>query len=288
MPAHPLDPVGASPGAAVVVGEVREACERLRWHPALRRRWAVVRAEAGVRSAASGLALDGVRVPLDLVRDVALGVTQPPSGAQGDAVLGALRVQAEVERALPAPGAATAPPVPLVQQLARWHAVTVGTTPDAGRLRTGAPSDLRGLGPAVDAPEAAARLQALGSLLAASTGRDVPGLVLAAVVLGELMTLRPFDRGNGPVARAAFRHVLTVSGVDPVGAVVPEVLWAERPTVHLAAAARFATGEPDGVAAWVRHCGEAVLRGVVEATEVADGVRDGTFWGRGEGARERE
>lgn len=277
MPAHPLDPVGASPGVAAVVGEVREACERLRWHPAMRRRWAVVRAEAGVRSAASGLTLDGVRVPLDLVRDVALGVADPPSGPQGEAVLGALRVEAEVERALPAPGTTTRP-VPLVQQLARWHSVTVGSAPDAGRLRTGAPSDLLGLGPAVDAPEAAARLQALGSLVAATTGRDVPGLVLAAVVLGELMALRPFDRGNGPVARAAFRHVLTVGGVDPVGAVVPAVLWAERPTVHLAAAAGFATGDPDRVAAWVRHCGEAVLRGVAEASEVADAVQAGRYW----------
>ncbi|HEY3437859.1 MAG TPA: cell filamentation protein Fic, partial [Actinotalea sp.] len=97
MPAHPLDHLVRLSGVTDAVAEARQACEELRWHRALRKQWPVARAEAGVRCAHAGLALDGVRVPRSLVRDVARGAAEPPAGPEGDAVVAALRVQSEVE-----------------------------------------------------------------------------------------------------------------------------------------------------------------------------------------------
>ncbi|MBO1753064.1 Fic family protein [Actinotalea sp. BY-33] len=275
MPSHPLDTLVTLPGVEQAVGRAREACEELRWHRALRRQWPVARTEAGVRCAHAGGVVDGLRLPLALVRDLARGAAEPPSGPEGEAAVGGLRAQAEVERRLPAPGARRAAAMPLGQLLARLDAAAVGDTPEAGRPRTAAPQDLRGLGEAVGPDELGVRLGMLAELVAAPLPARIPALLRAAVVLGEVLTLRPFVRGNGVVGRAAFRYLLTVDGVDPVGVVVPEVAWAAVPTVHLAAAAGFATGTEQGVAGWLVHCAEAVVAGAEEGTRVADAVLAG-------------
>ncbi|HOU94441.1 MAG TPA: hypothetical protein PLU22_25495, partial [Polyangiaceae bacterium] len=61
----------------------------------------------------------------------------------------------------------------------------------------------------------------------------------------------------------------TADGVDAVGVVVPEVAWAAAPLVHLSAAAGYATGTAEGVAAWLRHCAGAVLTGASEGAALA-------------------
>jgi hypothetical protein len=53
---------------------------------------------------------------------------------------------------------------------------------------------------------------------------------------------------------------------------VPEAVWAEAPNAYLGAAAGFATGNPEGVGAWVRACAEAVVTGAEAARDVADAV----------------
>lgn len=297
---HPLAALVELDGVADAVREAREACQELRWHRALRRQWSVARTEAGVRAAHGGLAVDGVRVPLDLVRDVARGAAEPPRGPDGDRVLGALRVQAEVERRMPAPGAAArGGSVPAGQLLARLHAAAAGPAPDAGRPRTGAHTDedgaagvdagaadaggaaasvhgeLRGLGPAPTGAELRARLALLLDLVDRPLGTHVPAVVLGAVALGELLVLRPFADHNAAVARGLLRHLLTREAVDPVGVVVPEVVWAGRPLPHVATAARFATGDPAGVGEWLRHVASSVTRGAHEGTAIADAVLAG-------------
>ena len=62
------------------------------------------------------------------------------------------------------------------------------------------------LGRPVADPVVAARLDGLAGLVAGGT--TVPPLVLAAVVHGELLNLRPFAGPSGVVARAAARLVL--------------------------------------------------------------------------------
>ncbi|WP_225755034.1 Fic family protein [Actinotalea sp. Marseille-Q4924] len=288
MPApHPLTGLAMLP-VGDEVEAARRACEELRWHRALRRQWAVARAEAGVRAAHAGAVLEGVRVPLEHVRDLARGAGTAPDGAAGTVLLGAVRAQAVVEGLMAAPGStARRAPVPFRQLLARLHVAVVGGAAGGagehgrrpggavGRPRRGEPLDLRGLGPAPAPEEVDARLDVLAAVVDAASSPAVPGVVLAAVAHGELLALRPFEHGNGLVARAVFRHLLVREGVDAVGVVVPEVRWVAEPLPYVATAARFATGTADGVAAWVRWCAGSVVRGAEEGTALADAVLAG-------------
>jgi len=278
-----IDDIAMLPGVPEAVESARVACEQLRWHEAYRRRWREVRLESGVRVARAGAAIDGARVPLDAVRAIALGAG-PGDGSSGAGVgpdhadllvaRGALRAAAVVEAwmgDLGARGSVELPP--LAHLLSRLHsAAGVGWLPDdaVGRPRTDdAPQDLRGLGPAPTGSESAARIALLGRIVRESRAS---ALVVAAVVHGELLAVRPFAAGNGIVARATSRLLVTVRGLDPTGSVVPEAVWAEAPNAYLGAAAGFATGTPEGVGAWVRACADAVVAGAAAARDVADAV----------------
>lgn len=282
MSGDPLQDLVGLPGVADAVEAARTACEELRWHEAFRRRWREVRAESGLHAARASAQLDGARVPLDVLRAWATGTGAGPAAAgrgpdPADALAyGALRAQAVVERALPdLGGRAAGAPVALPQLLARLHtAAAADLLPAAavGRPRDGEPQDLRGLGPAPSPEQAAARTGALVQVVAASAA---PALVVAAVVHAELLVVRPFAAGNGVVARAAARWLLTARGLDPTGTVLAEPVWADVPAAYLAGAARFATGTPDGVAAWLVGYAEAVRSGAARARVVADAVLAG-------------
>lgn len=279
------DPLAALvdlPGVADAVSAARQACEELRWHEGFRRRWREVRAEATIRTAQASAAVDGARVPLDTVRAVAVGARPAPLGDRPDAVgavvLGALRAGSAVEHLMPALGGRDrSTPPPLAQLLTRLHAAAAAGRVDpahVGRVRPDGveATDLRGLGAAPGGADVAARLDLLARTVTATTA---PALVVASVVHGELLTLRPFVAGNGVVARAAARLLVTTRGLDPTGSVVPEAAWAQQPQPYLAAAARFATGTPDGVASWLVACAQGVVQGVAEARSVADAVLAG-------------
>lgn len=325
----PLAPLLDLPGVRAAVERARTACEELRWHEAFRRRWREVRAEADVRAARAGAAVDGARVPLDVLRGVATGVDRVGPGEARDGgagagrgvdlgagrggdlgadrggdrgvdrgadpgvergaapvgdpadlrvATGALRATALAATWRPDLGARSVPPLPpLGQVLARLHAAAgAGWLPDAdlGRVRApgSAPRDLTGLGAAPDGTEAAERLALLTRTVGATRA---PALVVAAVVHGELLTVRPFVAANGTVARAAARLLLCARGLDPTGAAVPEATWAATPVPYLATAARFATGTPEGVAAWIGACADAVVAGAAEGRRVADAVLAG-------------
>jgi hypothetical protein len=191
---------------------------------------------------------------------------------------GALRATALAAGWRPDLGARTVPALPpLGQVLARLHAAAgAGWLPDAdlGRVRSAGaePRDLTGLGAAPDGAEAAERLALLTRTVGATRA---PALVVAAVVHGELLAVRPFAAANGTVARAAARLLVCVRGLDPTGAAVAEASWAAAPLPYLATAARFATGTPEGVAAWVGACADAVVAGAAEGRRVADAVLAG-------------
>lgn len=269
----PLDPLLQLPGVPEAVERARVACEELRWHEAYRRRWREVRAEAGLRAARASAGLEGARVPLSVVRSLATGgpsVDEP-------VVAGALRATVVVEELMPALGArGSAALPPFGQLLARVHAAaTGGWLPDehVGRLRTDLPpADLTGLGPALVGDALAARMDLLASTVGSS---DAPALVVAAVVHGELLALRPFRAGNGVVARCMARLLQTTRGLDPTGSVIEE--WSVNR--YLSAAAGFATGTPEGVAGWIRAASKAAVEGAARARAVADGVLAGALPG---------
>ena len=270
---------------ADAIERAREACVQLRTHDAFQLRWREVRAEATVRSARASAFLEGAQVPLAVLRDAARGLTPVPPGAQGQLAFGALRAAAEVERLLPALGSpGLVRPTPFGQLLARLHAAATarpagpsgpthrgdGQTPQVGRPRGDAPAhDLTGLGPAPSGREVAARLDLLTDLVGRSRA---PTLILAAVVHGELLALRPFAVGSGIVARAASRLLVAERGLDPTGAVVADVAWLGSVNVYLGAAAGFAAGTPAGVAGWLVGCADAVRVGADEGRSIADVV----------------
>ncbi len=107
-------------------------------------------------------------------------------------------------------------------------------------------------------------------------GSEAPALVVAAVVHGELLALRPFGSYNGLVARAAERIVLVGSGLDPKSVCPAEVGHAEQDrAAYVAALEGYASGTPEGVAAWIAHCGRAVELGARESTAVCEAMQRG-------------
>jgi hypothetical protein len=116
-------------------------------------------------------------------------------------------------------------------------------------------------------PDIAPRLELLAHIATTSTA---PAPVLAAVVHGELLALRPFGTGDGVVARAAARLVAVTSGLDPRNLGVPEVSWLRRKDAYQEAITGFAGGAPEAVGAWVLLCCEALRAGAREATSIAD------------------
>ena len=97
----------------------------------------------------------------------------------------------------------------------------------------------------------------------------MPAAVLAAVAHGEILTLEPFGTADGVVARAVSRLITIASGLDPHGLGVPEVHWMRRSGSYRAAARGFATGTPDGLAAWLVLSSEALQEGAREALSIA-------------------
>jgi Fic family protein len=125
-----------------------------------------------------------------------------------------------------------------------------------------------------DAEEVAARLDALARIVV--DGTEAPALVLGAVVHGELATLRPFVSYNGLVARAAERIVLVGSGLDPKSICPAEVGHAETGRdSYERALDGYASGTPEGMAAWLVHCGKSLELGARETTAVCEALQRG-------------
>jgi hypothetical protein len=262
------------PGVAEGSDAAREACTRLRFDEALRRRTAEAAAESRVRGARASAALDGAELPVDRVRAMLLG------GAAGSspvdvAVRGAVQATAESEHVV---GLVLTSPW---QALARLHvAAMAGVLPaeQVGRPRRVGESalELVDVGPAPEAREVGARLAAVGDVLRAARVAGVSAVVVAAVVHGEVAAMRPFVQGNAVVARAVERAVVQASGLDPTGVAVPEVGHLRGGLApYVGALAAYATGTPEGVALWLRHCADAVVAGAEEGMRVCGAVRSG-------------
>ncbi|MGH3321885.1 MAG: Fic family protein [Streptosporangiaceae bacterium] len=260
--ADPLVDVAALEGVPEAVDDARAAVDLLLRHRVLRLRAGEVAAESSLRGGRASAALEGDDVPLERVRS---GETSAPG------VQGALRIGAEVSVLLPM--WAKAPR----QVLARLHVLAAATVLPAdacGRPRTGPPShDPLGLGGAPPPEEVLARLDALVPLLTRET--SAPAVVLGAVVHGELLALRPFAWGNGLVARAAERLTLVACGLDPKAVGIPEVGHLERSASYAQSIRAYATGRPEGVATWVRHCAAAVALGARESTAICQALLRG-------------
>ena len=286
MPAdRPADAGGAAADAVARVAELpgvpeqveaaRAACDRLRWHQALRRRTAEAAAESRVRGAVASAGLDGASLPADVVRDVLRGaaVWSPEPDPVERVVRAAVAATAEVEHVT---GIVLSAPL---QALARLHTVAgSGLLPAAalGRPRVEGedcrePGDL---GPAPPAAVAGRRLRDVVEVLRATP--RLPVVLVAAIVHAELATARPFVRGNGLVARALDRALVRAGGLDPTGVAVVEAghgVGGAAP--YVGALAAYGRGDVAGVGLWISHCCSAVEAAAREGERVADAVLSG-------------
>ncbi|MDJ0384467.1 oxidoreductase [Streptomyces sp. G-G2] len=283
----PLVALASLPGVPDAVDSVRRAVDRVYGHRVMRRRAGEITSEAALRAARGSAALSGADWALEEVRrrsDFSLD-------AQARTVGAALRLTAEAGQLLSIWRQSP------MRVLARLHLVAVGQVGAGAGLGAGADSAAgSGFGsgdtvgrprlagepvdeplvelPLPDAVEVAGRLEGLSGLIIG--GSSAPALVTAAVVHGELLALRPFGTYNGLVARAAERIVLINSGLDPKAICPAEVGHAEQgAAAYLAAFEGYVSGTPQGMAAWIAHCGRAVELGVRESTAVCEALQRG-------------
>ena len=193
----------------------------------------------GLRAARASAALDGAPLP------------RADGDGVGPVLAGAVRVAEEQGRLL---GVWRTSPL---QALARLHVLAAADLvgePELGRPRPGA--------------DVSARLALLADLVTGGTAAPAP--VVVAVVHGELLALEPFGSADGVVARAAARLTAVATGLDPKGLAVPEVGHLRRQREYREAAAGFAGGTADGIAAWVRHCCAQWEAGAREGRSIAE------------------
>ncbi|GAA0648798.1 oxidoreductase [Streptomyces thermocarboxydovorans] len=265
--ADPLAALASLPGVADSVESVRKAVDRVYGHRVMRRRSNEITSEAALRGARGSAALAGADWALEEVRR-----RTDFSGDDEARTMGAaLRLTAEAGQLL-----SIWRQSPL-RVLARLHLVAAADKAEqVGRPRKeGEPVDEPLL--TLELPGAAemhGRLDGLAEVIIA--GGSAPALVTAAIVHGELLALRPFVSHNGLVARAAERIVLVGSGLDPKSVCPAEVGYAELGReAYLSALEGYVSGTPEGVAAWIAHCGRAVELGARESTAVCEALQRG-------------
>lgn len=244
--ADPLARLAELPAVAEAADAARTAVDRLLRHRLLRLRSAEVTAESARRGARASAQLEGLP---------AVGGEPPPAVLRLYAELGHLR-----------PAWRRAPP----QALARLHVLAARgrcPEPELGRPRPDAVAeDPLGQGPPPPAAEVAGRMHALAQLVLRPTA--APAVVVAAVVHGDLLALRPFPVGNGLVARAASRLVLVEHGLDPRSLAVPEVGHAASVEEYAEAARAYRAGGMGGTVRWLVHCAQAVEAGAREGLAI--------------------
>lgn len=235
----PLAPLMELRDVSDALDAARAAVDGVLRHRALRRSGGELAAEIGLRAAVDSAALEGHPYP---EADVRAGTVTDP------VVQGAVRVSAAL------PGLAQRWTSAPRQVLARLHLLAArDLVPEAALGRPGQGLD---------------RLELLCDIVASPDG--TPALLRAAVVHGELLALHPFEGPNGIVARAAARLTLIAEGFDPRALIAPEVGHRQREPEYVGAANAFATGTPDGLRSWLRHCAVSVQAGAAQLQALAD------------------
>ena len=232
-----LTPLLDLPDVAEALEQARTRVDKALWNRTLRRHGATVAAEVSLLDAVASAALEGAVYD---VEDVRAGTVTDP------VVQGALRVASALPELVSVWEKAPR------QALARLHLL-------AARGLAGADD----LGRPVRGAE---RLAMLCDLAVRETA--APAILLAGVVEAELLTLQVFEGANGVVARAAAKLTLAVRGLDPRGLIAVDSGHFAREPEYVGASGAYATGTPDGLRSWLRHCAAAVEEGCGVMEEV--------------------
>lgn len=225
------------------LSSARDAIDALLWRRDIRSDAAAVALESIERGARDSAAIDGAdqatvdESPMGRVRAAAIAVTSEALG-QAD----------------------TWPKAPL-QVLAHLHAVAAsGFSEVVGRPRGDDISDdPLHIGMLPPAAMVSPRLTLLSDVV---TGDTIPAIFEAALVHGELMALRPFGWGNGLVARAMVRTILSARGVDPSMFSVPELgMFESGRSAYVSAVRNFQSGRIEGMRAYTGWFTDALRAG---------------------------
>lgn len=278
-----------------------EASAQLRWQEALRKRWREARAEASVRGAVSGAAIEGAVVSAQALREqIAAG----PKGAGAhasskdpawDAATGLWRAHSRLVGYMPDLVGRTRPVVPATAQLmATLHRDVAGPLAVAGLISeavVGCPREsgqgledagLRenrkpllegGPGPNLGGQELRERLEQIVALIDTP---NLPALVRVALVHAEMLTVRPFALANGALGRLLVRHLSVRDGLDPTGVSVSDYYAGRVPGAYAEAAQAYASASLEGVVAWIIWQAEALLEGMRQGSELSRAVQAGS------------
>ena len=289
-----------------------EASAQLRWQEALRKRWREARAEASVRGAVSGAAIEGAVVSAQALREqIAAG----PKGAGAhasskdpawDAATGLWRAHSRLVGYMPDLVGRTRPVVPATAQLmATLHRDVAGPLAVGGLISeavVGCPRESGqalenqslegggllegrkaaftggqllegGPGPNLGGQELRERLAQIVTLIDTP---NLPALVRVALVHAEMLTVRPFALANGALGRLLVRHLSVRDGLDPTGVSVSDYYAGRVPGAYAEAAQAYASASLEGVVAWIIWQAEALLEGMRQGSELSRVVQAGT------------
>lgn len=289
-----------------------EASAQLRWQEALRKRWREARAEASVRAAVSGAAIEGAVVSAQALREqIATG----PKGAGAhasskdpawDAATGLWRAHSRLVGYMPDLVGRTRPMVPATAQLmATLHRDVAGPLAVGGLISeavVGCPRESGqglenqsleggglleggktaftggqllegGPGPNLGGQELRERLAQIVALIDTP---NLPALVRVALVHAEMLTVRPFALANGALGRLLVRHLSVRDGLDPTGVSVSDYYAGRVPGAYAEAAQAYTSASLEGVVAWIIWQAEALLEGMRQGSELSRAVQAGT------------
>lgn len=276
-----------------------EASAQLRWQEALRKRWREARAEASVRGAVSGAAIEGAVVSAQALREqIAAG----PKGAGAhasskdpawDAATGLWRAHSRLVGYMPDLVGRTRPVVPATAQLmATLHRDVAGPLAVGGLISeavVGCPRESEqalenqslegggllegGPGPNLGGQELRERLAQIVALIDTP---NLPALVRVALVHAEMLTVRPFALANGALGRLLVRHLSVRDGLDPTGVSVSDYYAGRVPGAYAEAAQAYTSASLEGVVAWIIWQAEALLEGMRQGSELSRAVQAGT------------
>ena len=284
-----------------------EASAQLRWQEALRKRWREARAEASVRGAVSGAAIEGAVVSAQALREqIAAGLEGAGAHASSkdpawDAATGLWRAHSRLVGYMPDLVGRTRPVVPATAQLmATLHRDVAGTLAVGGLISeavVGCPRESAGLvenvktafadgqllegrglleggpGPNLGGQELRERLEQIVALVDTP---NLPALVRLALVHAEMLTVRPFALANGALGRLLVRHLSVRDGLDPTGVSVSDYYAGRVPGAYAEAAQAYASASLEGVVAWIIWQAEALLEGMRQGSELSRAVQAGT------------
>ena len=289
-----------------------EASVQLRWQEALRKRWREARAEASVRAAVSGAAIEGAVVSAQALREQiaagpkGAGVHASSKDPAWDAATGLWRAHSRLVGYMPDLVGRTRPVVPATAQLmATLHRDVAGPLAVGGLISeavVGCPREsgqalenqslegggLRengnplleggqllegGPGPNLGGQELRERLAQIVALIDTP---NLPALVRVALVHAEMLTVRPFALANGALGRLLVRHLSVRDGLDPTGVSVSDYYAGRVPGAYAEAAQAYTSASLEGVVAWIIWQAEALLEGMRQGSELSRAVQAGT------------